>query len=172
MFQELIRFNRLIHVIKTSLADMIKALQGLVVMSASLEDVHISLNINRVPNVWKGKSYPSLKPLSSYIVDLNARLKVLQDWIDSGPPTVFWLSGFYFTQSFLTGVLQNFSRAHHYSIDLIHFEFTVTDYMRDVASGPKFGVYIKVSSYLLLIITIVKTVIKDLRILAYSINYY
>lgn len=123
---------------------MIKALKGVVVMSASLEDVSISLNIGRVPAYWKGKSYPSLKPLGSYVLDLIQRLKFLQDWINDGPPIVFWLSGFYFTQSFLTGVLQNFSRKHKYSIDMLQFEFAVTRFEKDTSHSPEFGVYVKV----------------------------
>lgn len=124
---------------------MIKALKGLVVMSPALDDVNVSLNVGKVPKIWMAKSYPSLKPLGSYVTDLIARLTFLQDWIDNGPPIVFWLSGFYFTQSFLTGVLQNYSRKHRYSIDKINFEFTITDYERDSDKEPSYGVYIKVS---------------------------
>lgn len=37
--QELIRFNRLNSVIRSTLADMVKAVKGLVVMSSQLEEV-------------------------------------------------------------------------------------------------------------------------------------
>lgn len=142
--QELIKFNQLTNVIKSTLANVQKAIKGQVLMSSELEEVFISMSIGKVPSAWDRKSYPSLKPLGSYINDLLARIEFLQDWIDNDAPVIFWISGFFFTQSFLTGVLQNYARRYKIPIDLIDFDFEVTKFEITVDGSPPLGVYIRV----------------------------
>ncbi|XP_068082965.1 dynein axonemal heavy chain 1 [Anabrus simplex] len=127
LVQEVIRYNRLLAVIHSSLQEMLKALKGLVVMSEALESMALSLFTNLVPVLWSSKAYPSLKPLGAWVKDLKDRIAFLNGWIDKGIPTVFWISGFYFPQAFLTGTLQNFARKYIISIDSIDFGFQVLD---------------------------------------------
>jgi len=123
--QELGRFNNLIKVVISSLENIRDAMDGKILLSAQLERASKSLYDGKVPEMWMEKSYPSLKPLGGYIKDLKERLDFFRRWIEDGQPNVYWLSGFFFTQSFLTGVLQNFARKYTIAIDLVKFDFEV-----------------------------------------------
>ncbi|XP_058416307.1 dynein axonemal heavy chain 1 isoform X1 [Diceros bicornis minor] len=143
LVQEVIRYNRLLQVITQTLRDLLKALKGLVVMSSQLELMAASLYNNTVPELWNAKAYPSLKPLSSWVMDLLQRLDFLQAWIQGGIPAVFWISGFFFPQAFLTGTLQNFARKSVISIDTISFDFKVMHQsVSELKKRPQEGCYI------------------------------
>jgi len=96
-----------------TLPQLEKALKGLVVMSNELEAMSNSIAVNQVPEMWEKKAYPSMKPLSAWFDDLIMRIEMVENWIEHGIPVVFWISGFYFPQAFLTGSLQNYAQSRN-----------------------------------------------------------
>lgn len=106
----------------------------------------LSAWLHQVPELWKGVSYPSLRPLGSYLSDLYKRLDMLASWAAAGqPPAVFWLPGFFFVQSFLTAGLQNYARKHSIPIDMVGYDFEMLgmDAVMYSKSPPSEGLYIE-----------------------------
>jgi dynein heavy chain len=145
--QELLRFNTLTERMKESLRDVQKAIRGEVVMSGELEQMGNSIVMGQVPDLWSSIGYPSLKSLGPWTLDLLERLDFLKQWMDSGTsPPVFWISGFFFTQAFITGTLQNYARKHNIPIDEVAFDFivlTADEMERADVQKPEDGAYVR-----------------------------
>lgn len=142
LVQEMERFNKLMNEVRNSLTDLQKAVKGLIVMSPALDLQSNYMLLGRIPENWRKVSYPSLKPLPSYISDFVERMNMLNDWYTNGKPPTFWLSGFFFTQAFLTGSMQNYARAKKVPIDLLIFDFEVRKVDYELVP-PEWGVYVQ-----------------------------
>ncbi|KAH8316762.1 hypothetical protein KR074_004303 [Drosophila pseudoananassae] len=138
--QEMERFLKLQKEIRASCRDLAMAIKGIMVMTPDLENVMTAMKFNRIPTKWMSKSYPCLKPLGSYVQDLYKRLNWLHDWHHHGKPPTFWLSGFFFTQAFLTGAMQNFARKYKIPIDTLTFDYVVQK-VETKPAPPEDGVY-------------------------------
>lgn len=134
LHHELTRFNNLLKIISESVKEVELGSKGLLAMSEETEKLGKSLLKGEIPGLWKNYSYPSLKPLALYLSNLSVRLRYFQSWLDNGPPTLYWLPAFFFTNSFLTAILQNYSRKNQIAIDKLIFEFEFPSF--DLNSKP------------------------------------
>jgi dynein heavy chain len=144
--QECLRYNTLLWEMIKNLKDFRKAIKGLIVMTADLEALGNSMFVNEQPALWVKKGPLSLKPLSSWYLDILERCAFFQMWFDLGePPPVFWISGIFFPQAFFTGAIQNYARRYNEEIDLLSYSHTVLDDIKDpkkeLTKPPENGVY-------------------------------
>lgn len=141
--QEMIKFNRLLEVMASSLRDIKKAIKGMIVMSSDLDSMYSSFLNNQLPAIWERVSFASLKTLGSWVTDLIFRVNFMREWLKNGQPAVFPLPVFFFPQGFMTASLQTFARRHMKSIDRLSFEFSIlSEAPEAIKEGPDDGVYI------------------------------
>lgn len=141
--QEIQRFNKLLSVIRKSLVDLEKAIQGTNVMSMELELMFQAFLDAKVPMNWVKVGYPCLKPLGSWFKDMLKRIEFISDWLYNGPPRSYWVPSFFFPQGFNTAVMQTYARQTSTAIDTLQFKTNVMPYFNgEIKEKPEIGVYI------------------------------
>jgi dynein heavy chain len=141
--QEMVRFNKLLGVITDSMAELERAIGGVVVMSQDIEKVYNSILLGMVPERWADAAYPSLKRLGAWVNDLVERVKFFRRWLTTGAPTCYWFSGFFFPQGFLTAILQTFARKYKFPIDALQLKYAaLKEGKDDLKLAPSDGVYV------------------------------
>eukprot|EP01084_Bolivina_argentea_P202154 345460_1 len=142
MLQEIERYNLLLLTVQNSLINLQKGMRGLISISSELDLIANCVFNNKVPNLWKLISYPSLKSLPNWTNDLIKRCNQLSEWSIKGQPKIFWLSGFQFPSGFLTALLQTMARNKGIAIDNLKWKFNIIDQIP--TNHPKQGgAYIK-----------------------------
>mmetsp|Transcript_11537 Transcript_11537/g.25166 ORF Transcript_11537/g.25166 Transcript_11537/m.25166 type:complete len:1708 (-) Transcript_11537:108-5231(-) len=143
LYQELDRYNKLLASLHSSLTSIVKVTQGTASITPELEEVMVALTQQKVPKLW-GSTYPSQKPLGTWIRDLQVRVEFFSAWVDDKLPTCWWLPAMTYPTGFLTAVLQVAARSNGVSIDSLSYEtpVTVSGDKSSVSGYPKDGVYV------------------------------
>lgn len=137
LFQEIQRFQSILNIVRTTMENMIDAIDGTIIMTPDLVDAINAIYDFRVPNKWlfdpTGVEISWLTPsLSGWIKGLLDRYHQLNGWISKERPPSFWLTGFFNPQGFLTSMKQEVTRqkqAMGWSLDAVEY---TTEVMKDI----------------------------------------
>ena len=138
--QEIAQFQKILDIVRTMMSDMVKAIDGEVVMTSNLVVAINNMYDFRVPAPWMfdatGVEISWISPsLGAWLSGLQNRYRQLRNWIEKDRPASFWLTGFMRPQGFLTAVKQEVTRqnsANKWSLDEVDYK---TDVLKEVVTS-------------------------------------
>lgn len=129
----------------STLANLQKALLGVIGMSQQLDDLAGALFNGFVPADWKIKAPQTLKQLVNWMDHFMRRYKQYKDWDEVEEPKVMWLSGLHTPASYLTALVQAACRAKGWPLDK-SIMYTIVTKERNAANIKKkldYGCYVQ-----------------------------
>jgi dynein heavy chain len=151
LFQELMRLQNVIAIIKQTLVDLVEVKLGNIILTSELQASGDALFDGRVPKVWLydagGVEISWMTPtLGSWIDNLQRRVGQFDNWMKNGRPSHYWLAGFFNPQGFLTAVKQEVTRqnkAQNWALDDVVEVTEVKDIdINRIREVPTEGVYV------------------------------
>lgn len=117
LFQELSRFQGVLTTVRTTLTNIIEAIDGNIIMTPEIMDAIDAVADSRVPNSWiydpSGAEISWILPsLGAWCTSLNERYNQLNNWLRTSRPNTYWITGFFNPQGFLTAMKQEVTRMH------------------------------------------------------------
>ena len=128
---------------RNNLTDLKLAIEGTIVMSDNLRGLLDAMYDARVPELWDKLSWQSTT-LGFWYTELLERDAQFRRWCFNGRPKVFWVTGFFNPQGFLTAMRQEVTRSHKgWALDSVICQNLVTRFAKeDIHDSPPEGVYI------------------------------
>eukprot|EP00163_Fabomonas_tropica_P031142 TRINITY_DN730_c0_g2_i1.p1 TRINITY_DN730_c0_g2~~TRINITY_DN730_c0_g2_i1.p1 ORF type:complete len:4569 (+),score=1602.08 TRINITY_DN730_c0_g2_i1:399-14105(+) len=140
--QEIDRVQVVITLMKRTLTDLKLAIGGTIVMSSQLIDILNALHDARVPASWEAVSWPSTS-IGFWLNDLLGRINQYTSWLEDGRPRVFWMTGFFNPQGFLTSMMQEMCRKNSWPLDEVQVTTeALKEDKEEIRRPPEDGVFI------------------------------
>lgn len=117
--QEISRLQAVISLVRANLKDLKLAIDGVIVMSAPLQQIMDSLFDAKTPASWLRVSWET-SALGAWFMELTQRTAQLQSWLQDGQPACYTIGLFFNPVGFLTAVKQEMTRMHDgWALDLV-----------------------------------------------------
>ncbi|CAH1389658.1 unnamed protein product [Nezara viridula] len=141
--QEIDRLQKVIRAVQTTLVNVKLAIDGTIVMSHNLRMSLDAMYDARIPESWQKLSWESAT-LGFWYTELLEREAQFKKWLQHGRPVVFWMTGFFNPQGFLTAMRQEVTRAHKgWALDSVVLQNLITRHNKeDIHEAPPEGVYV------------------------------
>lgn len=127
------KYSNLKFNIEKQIQELKKGIKGHSVMTVEIDQVYNDLLTSKIPVSWKKYSYLSLKPLGSWITDLNQRLDFMKGWMVRTKMDKYMISCFFFPHGFLTAIRIQYSRDNKIPLNTVILSVSI----KDPASNPK-----------------------------------
>nr|XP_026487863.1 dynein heavy chain 8, axonemal-like [Vanessa tameamea] len=141
--QEIDRMQKVISLVRTTLKDLLLAIDGTIIMNEALRDSLDNIYDAKVPNIWQKGSWSS-STLGFWFTEFLERNIQFSTWCFQARPFSFWMTGFFNPQGFLTAMRQEVTRAHKgWALDMVALHNDVTKAIYDeVKAPPAEGVFV------------------------------
>jgi len=154
LYQEIVRLQATIKRVRATLSQLIQAIEGVVIMTPQLQEALDFIFDAKAPNFWhhdaSGAQIAWERPsLALWFQELIDREAQLSSWLNNGRPNVYWMTGFFNPQGFITAMKQEVTRRHkadRWALDDVQIKVNFTDEFdaRRIRNPPSDGgVYIK-----------------------------
>lgn len=97
--------TRVIKEVRSTLTNLKLAIDGTIIMSQNLRESLDAMYDARLPEKWLRISWESAT-LGFWFTELLERDAQFRVWCNNGRPNVFWMTGFFNPQGFLTAMRQ------------------------------------------------------------------